>query len=316
MIPIDEYKSVPIYNITFSGDWNLQPFASQQTSTASHTIRLSAILHPPVVKKTAGSETEYELLCGGDRLQSFRKHFPDKKNITVLLLPENSQQTDILQYLLADKRLSSTFSPMEKAFFLQICSGLMPEDAVIKNFLPLLDEKSQPYVLHRYHLLTTLEPGIQEDIHTGILSPKLGLHLLSLSAENRLKLHELFQYLELGGGKQKQLFSLCRELSIRESITFTALFENEEFAAILHHEEMNIPQKGSSLLNLLQKRLYPEWNKAENNFRKTVGQMQLPAKWNVKHSPAFERDEVLMTIAFKNLDQLQQKVQAMKEVLS
>ena len=317
MLSFGEFQRVPFGDILQTDNWDMTPFIQSPRLKAQHSlIPITAVIHPPVVKKLDRTEHQYELLCGRNRLLSFQKHFPDTTHITVLVLPKNVQHSDILQYLLSDRHVSGEFSPMEKAFFLKICCREMSSKSVTEYFLPLLEEKPQVYILNNLLSLTTLETTIQEDIHSGVLSLKMGFDLLTLSQKDRIRLHKLFRLLELGGGKQKRLFSLCKDLALRLDMDFTTLFEDEELTAILNHSKMNIPQKGSSLLNLLQRRLYPEWNNAEDNFRRTVGKMQLPAECTVEHCQAFERDDVSLTIRFKNINLLTQQVQAIKTILS
>ena len=317
MLSFGEFQHIPIDDILQTNNWNLTPFCQSPLAKKQHgPVPMTAALHPPLVIRMDCAKRQYELIYGKNRLFSFQKYFPDKTHITVLLLPENVPHKDILQYLLCDRLVSGQFSPMEKAFFLKICCRDMSSTSVAEQFLPLLNEKPQIFVLKKLLSLTTLNTEIQEDIHSGFIPLKLGFELLTLSQTDRLRLHELFRFLELGGGRQKRLFSLCKDLALRLDIDFSTLFEDEDCTAILNHPDMNIPQKGSSLLNLLQKRLFPEWNKAEDSFRKTVGKMQLPAEFTVEHSPAFERDDISLTIRFKNMDQLSQQVQAIKKILS
>jgi len=318
MPPTCEFKSIHINSIAMTDKWNLTPSQESEPSSLNPymTTPTTGILHPPIVKKIDNKETSYELLCGQKRFKSFQNCFPDENNITVLVLPPDILHDEILQYLLDDKLVSGQFSFMEKAFFLQHCCKHLSIKEVAKKFLPPLNEKPQPYIIEKLLLLTTLELPLQQSIHLGQLSPKLGIELLTLSANDRTTLHNLFQQLEFGGGKQKRLFTLCKDLAFRQNKNITSLLTEEEYVAILDHCEMNKPQKGASLLNLLHKQLFPESNKAEDDFRKRVIQMELPKNCSVEHSPAFERNELSLTVQFKNMEELKKKVHRIKEMLS
>ena len=315
MLPTGEFKTIPVDSIIIINEWNLTPFlTSPPTFKSSPTTPAIGILHPPIVKESNGNESNYELLCGQVRFKSFRNYFPEETHITVLVLPKDISDDEILQFVLNDKLVSGKFSIMEKAIFLQYCCKHLSLEEVSKSFLPPLDEKPQPYVIKKLILLTTLEPALQQSIHAGQLSHKLGHELLTLSAIDRTTLHDLFKQLELGGGKQKRLLTLCKELAFRQDKDITSLLTGDEYKAILTHSEMNVPQKGASLLNLLHKQLFPESNNAEDNFRKRVSRMELPANCIVEHSPAFERDEISLTVQFKDMEQLEKRTHIIKEI--
>ena len=318
MVPSGEFKSIPVTSITISEKWSLTPFllSSPPPNKSHHVTSATGLLHPPVVRKMDKKEASYELLCGQERFKSFLNGFPDLSQVTVRVLPQDIPHQEILQYILDDKLVSGTFSVMEKAIFLQYCCNFLPSETVIQNFLSPLEEKPQPYILKKLLALTALEPALQQSIHLESLSPKLGHELLTLSSDDRLKLHDLFQYLELGGGKQKRLLTLCKDLAYRQNKKIQSLLAEDDYVTILEHTEMNAPQKGASILSLLYKQLFPESNAAEEDFRKRVLRMELPENCMVEHSPAFERDEISLTVQFKDMNQLEEQAHRIKEFLS
>jgi ParB family transcriptional regulator, chromosome partitioning protein len=319
MIQTGEFKNIQVDSTIITDEWNLTPFLADISITVhsnSHSSVTTGNLHPPIVRKVDRAEVQYELLSGHERFRSFRSCFPDENHITALVLPADVSFDDILQYLLSDKLVSSKFSFMEKAIFLKLCSRQNSLEKITTNILPLLGEKPQLYLCEKLLSLTTLEPSIQQSIHSGQLSHKLSYELLALSAKDRTHLHDLFQQLELGGGKQKRLLTLCKDLAFRKNKNIVSILAGEEYSTILNHAEMNEPQKGASLLNLLYKQLFPESIKAEDGFRKRVLRMELPANCTVQHSKAFERNEVSLTVVFKDMEQLEQQFYKMKEILS
>jgi ParB family chromosome partitioning protein len=240
--------------------------------------------------------------------------FPDETSIPVLLLQESNNKEKILRYLLTDKIHSNHFSPMEKAYILKHCLKHMDIETASRKFLPLMKEKAQPHIITKFISLCDLEPELQQSIHFEQMTPKLGLELLALSKEDRKTLHTLFKQFEFGGGKQKRLLSLCQDLSRRKQTTITKMLAGKEYDDIIKHTEMNIPQKGASLLSLLYKQLYPQSNSAEEDFNKRVRRMNLPPSFSVEHSPAFEKDEVQLRVTFATLTHLEKQVTTIKKL--
>lgn len=317
MIISGEFKSVPVNSIIIDDDWDLTPPSLALPTCKSEAIVLSTgILHPPIVTEIDNKDGFFKLICGQNRYRNFRQSFPDEEQVTLFVLPKIISNEDIYRYILNDKFISGKFSSMEKAIFLQLCSKKIALETITKEFLPLLGESPQSYILNKLISLTNLEPELQESVHKGLIAPKIGYELLALPSNDRITLHNIFKKLELGGGKQKRLLSLSKDLASRQQTDITLLLDQADYVTILNHSEMNIPQKGTSLLNLLQKELFPESNEAEDIFRKRVLRMALPNNCSIVHSPAFERDEISMTIQFKNLEQLENRIHKIKALVS
>ncbi len=312
-----KFKSIPFTDISVTDEWNLTPFLESNSISTSDTSTVSVgNIHPPIVRDCGQPPGTYTLISGQSRLQSVQNKFPEQTHITVLILPADISDDDILLYLLSDKNVSGNFSDMEKSFFLRLCNKNRSLEEVSKTFLPLLGEKPQTHIAKKLLSLTTLEPNLQKSIHGSQLSSKLALELLTLPANDRMTLHDLFKQLELGGGKQKRLYSLCKDLSMRNNTDITTLLVENDYLSILNHSEMNVPQKGTTLLTLLQKQLFPQSSEAENTFIKRVRNLDLPDNCTVKHSQAFEVEEISMIIKFKNIEQLEEQAFKIKEMLA
>ena len=146
----------------------------------------------------------------------------------------------------------------------------------------------------------------------GKIGEKVALELQQLTAGDRLALYRIFQELELGGGKQKRLLALTKDLAFGQGKTIAALLTEPDSSTILDHPEMNRPQKATALLTALQKKLFPESSAAEEEFQKAVHKMQLPPACTVSHSQAFERNEVYVTLCFKTLTEVENRLLEIK----
>ena len=193
---------------------------------------------------------------------------------------------------------------MEKAFFFSYCLQHLSTEDAARHFLPALGEKSQPQTVTRDSKLLKLEPELQRSVHSLKISEKTAFELLLLSRSERLALHTLFTQLGLGGGKQKRLLSLAKDLACRHGKTITELFSEKEVKDILTHVESNVPQKAAILFRFLQKQLFPNSEAAEEAFRKNVARIRLPGCCSIEHSQSFETDEVTLRIRFSSLKDL------------
>ena len=307
---------IPIKSIAPKSSWDLHPFLSSSPNEyqLSSVAAMGLVLPPMVVEKiTEGGDTEYILLSTRQWVKAYQNTFPEETTIAALVLSSKLKQEEVLQYLLHYKLTTYNFSRMEKAYFFSHCLDCMLINDVAKTFLPQLNEKAQAHTINKYVSLTKLELPLQNSVHSEQLPMKVALELLTLPVEDRIKLHTLFEQLELGGGKQKRLLVLCKDLAGRQNINITTLLNEECYTDILEHQEMNRPQKGASLLSCLYKQLFPESNKAEEDFDKRIKRMELPPSCTTTHSPAFEKDEVILSITFPTLTAMEEQITKIKK---
>jgi hypothetical protein len=300
-------EKINLQSIAFSNEGNLHPFLSpdppERLCSSIHSI---GILHPPILKVIAPDQ--YQVLCGRYRLRALKRYATQQTSISALVLNEQTSPEKILRYILEDQFLTGTLSPMEKAYFFSYSLPLIGIDLTRELFISIYGDKIQNHLITNSLLLLKLESELQHNIHFGKINEKLAFELLRLNSADRLTLHNLVQELELGGGKQKRLLSLSKELEFQHGKTITSLLLEEDFVNVLEHPEMNRPQKTATLLSILQNKLFPQSSSAEEHYRKCVNRMKLPASCSISHSQAFERDEITVSLCFQSLTEVENRL--------
>lgn len=293
------FSYIPSNHINIIPDWNLHPFVDEMIpATLNDSFKSMGIMHPPIVQLKANGK--FDLICGRRRLQALRTYY-HQSQILCMILPSELPISSILHYVLTDQQLNSPLSLMETAYFLKCCTERISGNEITKSFLPLLGYKPQPDLFSQFSNLLKLDKNIQQQIHLGNIDSKIAFDLLNLPDKDQLTFLNLIQSLQPGGGKQKRLLFLSRDIAHRTQQTISTLFEGAEFKQIIEHNEMNPPQKIHALLELLQRKFYPESSNAEQRFREKVRRLDLPDNLTVTHSLNFEKDEVFLTIRFPDL---------------
>ncbi len=309
------FQNIKIEEIENSDDWNIHPFISSKPSARLRSsIKNTGLLHPPILLKL--STNRYQLICGRARVSVFQQIYPDQALVTALVLDKKTSTRQILSYVLEDQLLTGSLSPMEKAYFFKLSLKHMTVDDAADYASLLLHEKIQAHTINKLVLLLELEQKLQIDVHNGRVGEKTALELLQLDAADRLILHSIFQEFELGGGKQKRLLALCKDLAFRQKQSIAELLSESEFREILIHHEMNHPQKAANLFSTLQKKLFPQSIAAEKYFMNNVNKMELPASCTVNHSQAFEKDEISVVLHFKTLTEVEKRLPEIKKLMN
>ncbi len=161
----------------------------------------------------------------------------------------------------------------------------------------------------------TLAPAIQISLHDGTINEKTAHELLLLTPEDQTTLHTLFTNLQLGNGKQNRLLSLSKDAAYRDNKTITELLSSQDYRNILEHQDMNSPQKIANILTTLHNKLFPQSHSAEDAFRRKVKEMNLPDTCTIAHSPAFERNDISVTLQFADMVEVEKRVPTIKNLL-
>ncbi len=288
--------------VTDSHHWDIHPFLPPGIpADLAESFKETGILQPPILYEQ--SEGRYEILSGRRRILAAREicHLLE---CSCLVVPQTTPPHELLSLLLESQRLSSVFSPMESAYFFSICLQYLSLAELAKAFLFKMTGKSSISILKKYQQLLFLEKETQQLVHSLFITESMALDLLKISPEDRIRLSRLFRDFQLGGGKQKRLFMLLRDICQRHSTSISIFLERPEITEILRHKEMNNPQKIQKLLSLLQQFSTPSYQADENSFRSQINQLKLPQFCGVQHSQAFETDEVVLTIRFEDIELL------------
>ncbi len=307
-----DFIDAPIDRINNSGRWNIHPYLDTQPSPSlEQSIKRIGILHPPTLVRDKSHR--YDVVCGRQRLECVKNTSPKIDYCLCRLLPATLPVQQILLYLLEDQMASAPLTLLDKAFFLHLCLQTMEMEEVATHFSPLLGMKKGPLAMTNLLKLCTLNRTIQQSIHLGIISDKIIYELVKLPQQDQLALENLFNTLYLGGGKQKRFFTLCKDHVLQSGKTISSLLEEEDIQFIVNHKQMNPPQKTNQLLSLLQKRCYPLQTAAEETFRSETQRMRLPVDCELSHTAAFEKDDVLLSVRFKNMQSFESFLPTLKD---
>lgn len=311
MLP--SFKSVFFHELTFTGNWNIHPWDNDcYPEELKNSIIKTGIIHPPFVLEHP--DKSFEVVSGHKRLLIAEKYLQSDQT-GCFVLPEKYPEKVILDLLLTDQS-STPLSFAEKARFVQIATGYMTNEEIIKNFSGKLEIRGHVSAIKEMLDLLKLDVDIIREVHNGRLQHKMIGELLRIkNPADRLSLVSLFRDLSLGGGKQKKLFSLIRDLAYRNHTSISEFLRSKELELILNHKEMNAPQKAQHLGSFLQAKLTPAYLESEKNFAAFVKELELPENITLSHSQAFETDEVTLSILFNNSRQCQKLLPGIKTIL-
>lgn len=309
-----DLRHIPVEKVDFSDKWNLHPWELHSLSEAlSSSFSQVGILHPPILLEK--NESNFEIVCGFKRLL-FACSQPKLATLPCYILEKDTQPATLLDIILTDQGGTTPLSLAEKARFCEIGTLHLQHQVLIDMFFDrlMLDKRASTF--------TQLAEILKQDslllsaIHKGTLQEKVVAELLKLPLRNdRITVVKLFQQLRMGDGKQRKFLPLLRDLAVRENLTITALLGIGAIREIVEHPEMNNPQKILHLSTFLLHRLNPLSVSAEQEFTSSVNALRLPENCTITHSPSFEKDEVTLSVTFKDFSACKKWLPTLKQSL-
>jgi hypothetical protein len=293
------HQSIPLDSINFTTEWNLHPWEFRVISTElQENLTQNGVIHPPLV--IANSENTFSIVTGARRLE-FIKKFIGPSQIDCMVIDQEAPYIFILNLILIDQSSASKISLAEKAQFVEIASRSLSMEDIMTTFRAKLQLKNGRSAIPNLLKILQQNEKIIREIHSGRIQDRMTAEIISLPEEaDKLALVQLFKNLGMGDGKQKRFFNLIRDISFREGFSISSYLQHKEITEILDHKEMNIPQKIQHLGVLLQHVINPMSSATEEHFAKHVKGLQLPENLSISHSPSFEKDEITLSITFKN----------------
>lgn len=290
--------------------WELHKFLPETATffQSRESIERFGLLYLPLLHPLA--DGGYEILTGR-RCYLFFHSLGHEPEVPCRILVEGLSTSQVLALIHEEYTMRRSLTEIEQAHYLQLCQlKLSTEDQ--RRLFATLNLPVNPSALQRLLDLLSLDPPLQEALMTGEISVNIARELFKLSTSDRTAVFSLFRRLNIGGGKQKRMLSLLRDLAGRDDVSLREYIGREPFQAILNHPEMNVPQKSQAILHLLQHNHYPALNEAEYQFKNWEKGLVLPDNCAVTHSPAFEQDAVTLSVTFPAREKLEdclQKIQ-------
>ena len=307
-------QTIPLNAIIFNNGWSLHPWDSLAISEALlQSFHRIGILHRPILLAQEGDF--FDVLCGFKRL-SFAKLFAQTERMECLVFSQDTDPTILLETLLTDQCLSQPLSLVEKARFIEICTRFLSHRDIVSMYLEKLQLRKDVSALTELKVILQQDPLVITEIHAGRLQERIVSELLRLpDNSDRTALVQLFKDLAMGNSKQKRFMTLICDLAYRNSSAISTYLKIPAIADILNDPVINIPQKIQHLGTYLQHELCPAYSQAEENFRQQVRTWQLPSVCSISHSPGFEKDDVTLSITFRNIAECARLIAKINNIL-
>jgi hypothetical protein len=269
------------------------------------SIERFGVLNAPYVIK--GSESRYTVVAGYRRLLAL--HELGWPEVVCHVLPGNIPPIEALLLNLHDNIFHRKMNEVEKGMVLVRLNRFVKQEALIKEFMPMLGIPANRYNLGILLRVPELEKQVRISIATQRISLRVAGFMMTLDSADRLKVNELFTVLRLSFNQQWEVIQWIVEIASREGRSPKEILEDDGVMDIVNNTEMTNPIKSKTILKILRNRRFPSVVKAEDAFKKGVSRLSLPQGMKITPPPFFEGKKYRLEIGFSQGEELKEKLE-------
>jgi len=269
-------------------------------------IRFGVLNAPYVIK---GFESRYTVVTGYRRLLALREL--DWPEVVCHLLPASIPPLEALLLNLYDNIVHRKMNEIEKAMVLVRLNRFVKQEALTREFMPMLEIPANSYNLDILLRVPELEKQVRISIATQRISLRVAGLMMTLDSADRLKVNELFMVLRLSFNQQWEVIQWIVEIAGREGRSPKEILEEDALSEIMNNSEMSNPIKSKTIVKILRKRRFPSVVKAETAFKKGVSRLSLPQGAKIIPPPFFEGKKYRLEIGFTQGEELKGKVESL-----
>jgi len=271
------------------------------------SIQNTGLINPPVLIYRGDSPI---ILSGWRRILACRQL--SIQSIPVFIA-EISDDLEAFKIPVYENLSVKTYSPVEKA---EIIAKLKTfgesEQALLQQFLPLLDIPPTHIWMDFYLNVFELEPEVKEFLYTNHFHFSVIRVLVNFLAEVQKKLLPILS--PMGQNKQKELLSDLYEISRCQKIPVEQILKAPEITAIQSEEKLSLLKKADKTRLWLKSRRNPSltvWRKAFEAILK-----ELNIEQGIVISPAvfFEEEDISLNFSFKSRKEFIEKISQLKKL--
>lgn len=298
-----EYTVIATADLAFQSSPLQHLLADPIDEALCQSIKEYGLIQPLLVQADNSGRT-WIVLCGTRQLRAARKAGISQLPCMVLDANALPWQKYALIALHAHQG-SIVASPVEDALLIAEAQQTLPETEQF-SLLKLLGYKPNRHQLNDLLALLDMDDTAIEALHAGLISVKTAKKIRLLSHPDQATLIDVITTFHFGGSKQQQCVQMVVELSRRRGCSTQEVIDSVKTEK--SRDAKNIPQQGNKLLERLQQEYAPAYSAAEKSFQEFVNSLNLPEHFQLRHSPAFEKDSCELIITFANTSALQASI--------
>jgi len=293
-IPID-ICSIPEYCDVFS--------FPKSDITLRESIQLFGIIQPVLGIESASDVIE--ILCGSKRLIIAKEL--GFETIPAHVYPRGClSPRDCFDIAFAENSTARRLNVVECAGVISILADTFNEsdEYIAEYFFPVMREKSGRRFIENYRSIFLLEERIKRYLVFWNISASISVQLCKFSRNERTRLFDTVENLQLHGGKLKQFLTLCFEIVKRDSCTIEDLFKKINISDILDSDTTTRAQRQRKIIDRLKEQRFPRYTVLLKEFDSVGCSIKGLKEGAIAPPQNFEGDSIDIHLSINSIEEL------------
>jgi hypothetical protein len=289
MLPVMICSEIPIEEI----DVNNETFRISEEIVSlpiQASIREIGLLNPLLL---LGEGAPYAIVCGFRRLAALRHLNASRVHVRIIDAKDRDARK-AFDLALWDNLSHRRLDPLEKARVLYKLKNVfaVPDDALIRTYLPRLDLAPHDQVLRIHIMLHDSHPELRQCLRDGRLTQASMEYLAAIPASSQDRIAALMRSVRLSAGLQRKFFTLLADLAAMTGAEPGAALGDPEVAAVLSDSGLPPFQRGEKIYSILYRHRYPRVMQATELFLERQKSLGLPGAVRIVPAPYFETTDL------------------------
>lgn len=274
------------------------------------SIRYDGLITPPLLIK---KQSVFIVVSGFRRVAACLEL--NRNEITARILKPEVDTLDCLRLAIAENALQRSMNLIEISRCLQKLSLFIPDTRQLAELTPTLGLPDNPSIIAKIKSLSLLPAPIQNGILAETISLTMAKELESLETDCAIAFNRIFDQLKIGLNKQKEIFTLAKEIAGREGLHMREIMEDKDIIEILNHQDLDRIQKCRRLRSYLRQRRYPRIVEAEQKFELHRKNLKLGHDIQLIPPKEFEATHYRLNLTFTDIEHLNTIQTRLKKII-
>ncbi len=271
------------------------------------SIKAVGIIQPILVRHTV--DGTYQIVTGYRRVLASQ----ELSRQTIPAVVYEHTDLSVFQaflYNLHDNLATRQLNHIEQSIVLQRLahSYNVPEDELVKKYLPMMGEEPSYRVLHQLLSLQQCSNPMKELIVERAYALSTAARIAEFSPSTQEALLSVLRPLNAVPAKLNELLGMIREIGARDAITVEEVLQRYQLLSVVADPGVAPAAKLVALRQTLRGVRLPTLAKRQQQFAGLLRDLELPQAAKLKTDPYFEDSKFKLECQFREPEELQQVV--------
>ena len=298
------FKMVPIKNIAL--DDRLTSFSLGAPSDfLQKSIEEVGIIHPITLIPIG---ERFRIVCGHQRAKV--SYSLTVNEIPARILDSAINDESLLVMNLSENQGHCHYSDIEKGLILfKLSEVKVPEIRIIEKYMPMLSLEKSKKLLNNLLHANLLVPGLKTLLHDMNIPLRVFSVFFDWNAQSAEAAERFFSLLRPGVNKWRDLLEWVDEISVRDKISPSNLFELTELQSILNQNDLSPNVRYDRIRQIFHSKRYPILSDLRIRLAKSLDALKLDDKTKVHVQDSFESDEIRIEMKFRTREEFVNQVE-------